>query len=119
MRMVHFMFYSCIIEQVVNGIHFGSGWRGQGIEDEAEIVSRSTICNSVERRIIISISELEATSNLVESEDTKGTNLQSLNWAATRTHYKTRTISSNLQDHRIYAKNRKLSPDWLPQDRKR
>jgi hypothetical protein len=34
----------------------------------------------------MSISELKATSNPVESEDTKGTNLESLSWAATRTH---------------------------------
>jgi hypothetical protein len=86
MRMVHFMFYSRIIEQLVNGIYFGSGWRDQGIEDEAGIVTRSTFSKSVGRRIIMSISEPKATSNLVESEDTKGTNLQSLNWAATRTH---------------------------------
>jgi hypothetical protein len=35
MRIVHFTFYSCIIEQVVNDIHFSSGWRGQRIESEA------------------------------------------------------------------------------------
>jgi hypothetical protein len=86
MRIVHFMFYSYVIKQMVNDIHFRSGWRGQRIEGEAEIVSRSASRNSVGRRTIMSISELKASSNLVESGDTKGTNLQSLNWAATRTH---------------------------------
>jgi hypothetical protein len=104
---------------VVNGIHSGSGWRGQGIEDEAGIDTRSTFRESVGRRIIMSIPELKATSNLAESADTKGTNLQCLNRAVTRTHYKTRTISNNLQDHRIYAKTHKPPPECFPQHRSR
>jgi hypothetical protein len=72
MKIVDFMFYSCVIEQVVNGIHFGSGWNGQGIESEAGIVSRSTFRKSVKRRTIMSISELKATPNMEESGETKG-----------------------------------------------
>jgi hypothetical protein len=72
MRIMHFIFYSCVIEQVVNGIHFGSGWKGQRIEGEAGIVTRSTFRKSVERRTIMSISELKATPNMEESGETKG-----------------------------------------------